>query len=409
MAELPEASSQDNELARLSQRVSVTVEREQRRRKRLLVIYLILLLIPLAIWIWVVSTQSRQKEQREQEVASVVEGRIKTTLQEEARAVREELDGRVAELEPALASIQAIEPHLSELSDLQTQLAGLEDGLRIVQRMEPALASMEQTNEALSARVAQLEAEQAAMQDTLAALNISKFGQLAQTVQDLDAVLQQQTRRLETVSTGQASLLADMEELRDQTTKASAQNQEALLTMVAALKGQISELDTRLSDLEAGFAEHASGHRPESASRLEASLDSLRQRVDRLESQLKCPDGGDCPVSGSTIRIDQFETGSAELPRDAIGILKERADAVAGNQAARVRIVGHTDSQGGNASNNDLSLARATEVWRFMLANGVSAKQLELRAAGEHQPIFPNDSDEGRSLNRRVELIITGM
>jgi len=51
----------------------------------------------------------------------------------------------------------------------------------------------------------------------------------------------------------------------------------------------------------------------------------------------------------------------------------------------------------------------ATEVWRFLLANGVSAGQLELRAAGEHQPVVPNDSDEGRSRNRRVELIITGM
>ena len=67
-------------------------------------------------------------------------------------------------------------------------------------------------------------------------------------------------------------------------------------------------------------------------------------------------------------------------------------------------VIGHTDSTGNDEINDELSLARATSVVDFFVANGVSADRLEAMGKGSREPIAPNDTPEGRALNRRVEF-----
>ena len=74
--------------------------------------------------------------------------------------------------------------------------------------------------------------------------------------------------------------------------------------------------------------------------------------------------------------------------------------------AMRVRVVGHTDSQGGEAHNDALSLARATSVRRHLESKGVAAARLQAVGMGEREPLAPNDKDYGRALNRRIEIYL---
>ena len=71
-----------------------------------------------------------------------------------------------------------------------------------------------------------------------------------------------------------------------------------------------------------------------------------------------------------------------------------------------IEIVGHTDALGDDAYNNDLSKRRAESVVKFLADNKISKSRLRASGAGERQPIAPNDTEEGRAKNRRVEFVV---
>ena len=70
----------------------------------------------------------------------------------------------------------------------------------------------------------------------------------------------------------------------------------------------------------------------------------------------------------------------------------------------RIRIEGHTDSRGSEASNLRKSAARARAVRIYLAARGVAAKRLEAAGRGESMPIESNRSAAGRLVNRRIEF-----
>jgi outer membrane protein OmpA-like peptidoglycan-associated protein len=70
----------------------------------------------------------------------------------------------------------------------------------------------------------------------------------------------------------------------------------------------------------------------------------------------------------------------------------------------RIKILGYTDSVGGKAYNEELSLRRADAVKRVLVGCGVQEKQITALGMGEAQPIASNDAPAGRKKNRRVEL-----
>ena len=72
----------------------------------------------------------------------------------------------------------------------------------------------------------------------------------------------------------------------------------------------------------------------------------------------------------------------------------------------RIRIVGHTDEVGSEQDNIALSLGRAEAVKRALTERGVEGVRIETEGKGESEPIAPNDSEEGRAENRRVEFIV---
>jgi len=86
--------------------------------------------------------------------------------------------------------------------------------------------------------------------------------------------------------------------------------------------------------------------------------------------------------------------------RSIVGLAKSRPEWV-------LTVVGHTDSQGGEAANLELSLRRATAVRDLLAAEGVADGNLRIRGAGETQPAGDNGTAAGRALNRRLEFEFT--
>jgi OOP family OmpA-OmpF porin len=76
------------------------------------------------------------------------------------------------------------------------------------------------------------------------------------------------------------------------------------------------------------------------------------------------------------------------------------------NPTVRVKIVGHTDSDGNEKSNLDLSKRRAASIKNSLTSEfGIDPSRMETDGKGQTQPISDNNTTEGKANNRRVEFI----
>ena len=122
------------------------------------------------------------------------------------------------------------------------------------------------------------------------------------------------------------------------------------------------------------------------------------------------------PTFTATNEIDSDEAADLRLGEaPEIGRLVERArpdvlavhdPRLASEAYGHVPLVvaGHTDAEGGDAHNLDLSNRRAAAVVAWLVEHGIDAGRLQAEGHGEARPVAANDSAAGRALNRRVEL-----
>jgi chemotaxis protein MotB len=111
-----------------------------------------------------------------------------------------------------------------------------------------------------------------------------------------------------------------------------------------------------------------------------------------------------------------FESGKADLRWQSLRALAQVAEnikrEIAGESGWQIRIEGHTDnvpiSTVKYESNWDLSMARALSIVKFFVENDFfPPDQLQAMGYGEFRPIAPNDTDENKRKNRRVEIRLT--
>lgn len=101
-----------------------------------------------------------------------------------------------------------------------------------------------------------------------------------------------------------------------------------------------------------------------------------------------------------------FDSGSATIKPESAGVLKEIATVLQENPSVNVQIIGHTDSDGDESLNLNLSQKRAEAVKKALSGDfGIEEARLSTDGKGESEPIGDNQTPAGKAQNRRVEFI----
>lgn len=101
-----------------------------------------------------------------------------------------------------------------------------------------------------------------------------------------------------------------------------------------------------------------------------------------------------------------FDTGSSALKAGAYDEIDRVAAILNRYPETSIRVEGHTDSTGSESFNQDLSEKRAIAVKNALLSKNVAATRIQTIGYGESKPVASNDTEGGRQLNRRVEIVI---
>lgn len=134
----------------------------------------------------------------------------------------------------------------------------------------------------------------------------------------------------------------------------------------------------------------------------------MDKQAEELERNI---DGAHIERVGEGIAIT-FDSGllfafdSAELQNDARDNLSKLATSLKAYPESEILIVGHTDSIGNENYNMGLSERRAQSARNFLVNQGVPTDRVRIEGRGEMEPIATNETDVGRSENRRVEVAI---
>jgi outer membrane protein OmpA-like peptidoglycan-associated protein len=101
-----------------------------------------------------------------------------------------------------------------------------------------------------------------------------------------------------------------------------------------------------------------------------------------------------------------FDVSSDRIKATSFGAIKEIAEVLQANPMVNILIIGHTDSDGDEKANLQLSIKRALAVKQFLTREfGISEARLQTNGKGESAPLDTNNSPEAKAINRRVEFI----
>jgi outer membrane protein OmpA-like peptidoglycan-associated protein len=103
-----------------------------------------------------------------------------------------------------------------------------------------------------------------------------------------------------------------------------------------------------------------------------------------------------------------FDTAKYTLKPGAREKLSKVAGILLAYPGLNIEVDGHTDNVGGDEYNQNLSEQRAGSVRDYLVAQGVATNSVTAKGFGKTQPVATNDTAEGRQINRRVELVVSG-
>lgn len=110
-------------------------------------------------------------------------------------------------------------------------------------------------------------------------------------------------------------------------------------------------------------------------------------------------------VSSKSYAI-QFESGSANIKPASYKMLDEIFESAVVAEGLKLGVYGHTDNKGSDEVNVPLSQKRAESVRAYLLKKGLKQNQIEAKGYGSEKPVADNDTEAGRSKNRRVEIVL---
>jgi outer membrane protein OmpA-like peptidoglycan-associated protein len=137
----------------------------------------------------------------------------------------------------------------------------------------------------------------------------------------------------------------------------------------------------------------------------------IGKKMDKQAEEIATIPGAEVKRVGEGINVT-FESGvlfgydKSDITQEAVTKLNELSGILNKYPDTYVLVEGHTDSNGSDSYNMDLSKRRAQSVAAYLRQNNVAEGRIRTAAYGEGQPKFQNDSDENKAKNRRVEFAI---
>jgi len=178
----------------------------------------------------------------------------------------------------------------------------------------------------------------------------------------------------------------------------------------ASVDAQLERYGKELRELEkryAGLNERDAG-RDQQLAGLHDRLDEHSEKFDIVFDRLDDHDGRLRNLEGMlTIPLDVdilFSIDLAVLSEQAMAVLDRLVIRLREEPHIHVRVTGHTDNTGPTAHNLRLSERRAESVANYMIRRRIAPERISTIGMGEHEPAAPNETIEGRRLNRRVEI-----
>lgn len=177
---------------------------------------------------------------------------------------------------------------------------------------------------------------------------------------------------------------------------------------VASLQQELEGARGRTDSLRERLAELG-----ERQAQTRAELDARRRRAEKLreirgifsEEEAQVVTSGDRMIMRLTGL--RFPVGSAEIRPENFSLLTKVQRVLREFPDSPVTVRGHTDSRGDEEYNLSLSQRRAIAVREYLLANmAISSGRVEAEGFGESQPIASNDTEEGRAMNRRIDVVL---
>ncbi len=211
------------------------------------------------------------------------------------------------------------------------------------------------------------------------------------------------------VSSGKYDLKAkEVDSLTAQ--KSSLEEQvKKLIDDTEALKKEKDTLQAKVSELSP---------KAQKAEQLEKATQTYQDLTKKLEKEIQ---QGQIQITEMKNRLTMtmvdkiiFPSGSAEISKEGKEVLDKVTAILKEVKDKRIQVEGHTDNvrivsvlKKRFPTNWELSTARATEVVRYLQeTGGLDPKLLSATGYSEYQPVAPNDTDEGKHKNRRIEIVL---
>ncbi len=178
----------------------------------------------------------------------------------------------------------------------------------------------------------------------------------------------------------------------------------------AALQAKVADLEAKLAESQKDVAQVT-----EEKGKLEARSTQYEQLAQSLQGQISAGQIELSELKGKmTVKLKDkilFSSGSAKVGKEGKVALDAVADAFKSLKGKNVIVAGYTDNvpigTSGYPDNWALSSARAASVVRYLASKGVDPQTLGAAGFSEYRPLASNDTPEGRSQNRRIEIALT--
>lgn len=266
---------------------------------------------------------------------------------------------------------------LAEMDGLQKSRSSVEEKLRAT---EKELAEVKQQYEELLRQKNALAEENAAIKSALEA----KREQLAREVVELKAQIAEARRTIKSHEEALTAKNREAIQLRTQADQLAQEKAKAVEEKERAIAGMKDTYESLVKELKQEIKEG------------EIQITQLRDKltVNMVEKIL-------------------FDSGSAVIKKNGRKVLDRMAGILKNVAGQQIKVEGHTDNVPIGptiidkfSTNWELSTARATTVVRYLQERGINPSVLSAEGYSEYRPVAPNDTDENKSKNRRIEIVL---